>query len=195
MKAFRICFFIFLFRIYINISKAGNISDFQIGGLSLNDSLLNIFTEKEIKKAKRKTSFKSKKYSMYAFFGDYNPYDHLVIYTERKDKSYIIKSVAGFMNFEKNWEGCLKEQDSTSAEVQNLFSNAKKTVKEFAQPFDKTGNSIERDVIFALDSGEEIGSACQKWGKKYKAQRKKKDTIQVFMDTKEYAAWLRSQGH
>ena len=195
MKAFRICFFIFLFSIYIDASKAENISDFQIGGLSLNDSLLNTFTEKEIKKAKRKTSFKSKKYSMYAFFGDYNPYDHLVIYTERKDKSYIIKSVAGFMNFEKNWEGCLKEQDSISAEVQNLFSDAKKTVKEFAQPFDKTGNSIERDVIFALDSGEEIGSACQKWGKKYKAQRKKKDTIQVFMDTKEYAAWLRSQGH
>ena len=195
MKAFRICFFIFLFSIYIDASKAENISDFQIGGLSLNDSLLNTFTEKEIKKAKRKTSFKSKKYSMYAFFGDYNPYDHLVIYTERKDKSYIIKSVAGFMNFEKNWEGCLKEQDSISAEVQNLFSDAKKTVKEFAQPFDKTGNSIERDVIFALDTGEEIGSACQKWGKKYKAQRKKKDTIQVFMDTKEYAAWLRSQGH
>ena len=195
MKAFRICFFVFLFSIYINTSKAENISDFQIGGLSLNDSLLNTFTEKKIKKAKRKTSFKSKKYSMYAFFGDYNPYDHLVIYTERKDKSYIIKSVAGFMNFEKNWEGCLKEQDSISAEVQNLFSDAKKTVKEFAQPFDKTGNSIERDVIFALNTGEEIGSACQKWGKKYKAQRKKKDTIQVFMDTKEYAAWLRSQGH
>ena len=195
MKAFRICFFIFLFSIYIDASKAENISDFQIGGLSLNDSLLNTFTEKEIKKAKRKTSFKSKKYSMYAFFGDYNPYDHLVIYTERKDKSYIIKSVAGFMNFEKNWEGCLKEQDSISAEVQNLFSDAKKTVKEFAQPFDKTGNSIERDVIFALDTGEEIGSACQKWGKKYKAQRKKKDTIQVFMDTKEYEAWLKSQGH
>ena len=73
MKAFRICFFVFLFSIYINSSKAENISDFQIGGLSLNDSLLNIFTEKEIKKAKRKTSFKSKKYLMYTFFGDYNP--------------------------------------------------------------------------------------------------------------------------
>ena len=175
--------------------QADDTKDFQIGGISLNDSLLNTFTEKEIKKAKRKTSFKSKKYSMYVFIGDYNPYDRLVIYTERKDKSYIVKSVAGFMNFEKNWEGCLKEQDSTSAEVQNLFSNAKKTVKEFAQPFDKTGNSIERDVIFALDSGEEIGSACQKWGKKYKAKRGSKDSIQVFMDTKKYAAWLRSQGH
>ena len=90
---------------------------------------------------------------------------------------------------------CIRDRDSTSAEVQNLFSNAKKTVKEFAQPFDKTGNSIERDVIFALITGEEIGSACQKWGKKYKAKRGSKDSIQVFMDTKEYAAWLRSQGH
>ena len=65
-------------------------------------------------------------YSKYAFFGDYNPYDHLIIYTEQKDKSYIIQSVAGFMKFEKNWEGCLKEQDAVSNQVQELFSNTKK---------------------------------------------------------------------
>ena len=181
---------------FINLyAQAEDIKDFQIGGISLNDSLLNTFTEKEIKKAKRKTGFKSKKYSMYAFFGDFNPYDQLVIYTERKDKSYIIKSVAGFMKFEKNWEGCLKEQEAVSNQVQELFSNTKKTVKEFAHPNDKTGNSFENDVIFALNTGEEIGSACQKWGTKYKAKRGSKDTIQVFMDNKEYAAWLRSQGH
>ena len=75
MKAFRICFFIFLFSIYINISKAENISDFQIGGFSLNESLLDKYTEKEIKKAKRKTGFKSKKYSKYIFFGKFDPYD------------------------------------------------------------------------------------------------------------------------
>ena len=181
---------------FINLhAQAEDIKDFQIGGISLNDSLLNTFTEKEIKKAKRKTGFKSKKYSMYAFFGDFNPYDQLVIYTERKDKSYIIKSVAGFMKFEKNWEGCLKEQEAVSNQVQELFSNTKKTVKEFAHPNDKTGNSFENDVIFALNTGEEIGSACQKWGTKYKAKRGSKDSIQVFMDSKEYAAWLRSQGH
>ncbi len=119
--------FLLLLSFFINLHvQADDTKDFQIGGISLNDSLLNTFTEKEIKKAKRKTSFKNKKYSMYAFFGDYNPYDQLVIYTERKDKSYIIKSVAGFMKYEKNWEGCLKEQDSISDEVQNLFSNAKK---------------------------------------------------------------------
>lgn len=191
----KILLFLFLILFINSHVQAENIKDFQIGGLSLNDSLLDTFTEKEIKKGKRKSGFKSKKYSMYAFFGDFNPYDQLVIYTERKDKSYIIKSVAGFMKFEKNWEGCLKEQEVISNQVQKLFSNTKKTVKEFAHPNDKTGNSLEKDVIFALNTGEEIGSACQKWGKKYKAKRSKIDTIQVFMDTREYATWLRSQGH
>ena len=66
---------------FINLhAQAEDIKDFQIGGISLNDSLLNTFSEKEIKKAKRKTSFKSKKYLMYTFIGDYNPYDQLVIY-------------------------------------------------------------------------------------------------------------------
>ena len=191
MKAFRICFFIFLFSIYINISKAENISDFQIGGFSLNESLLDKYTEKEIKKAKRKTGFKSKKYSKYIFFGKFDPYDMIVIYTKKKDKSYITVSIAGFISFDLNWEGCIEEQDSTSEEVQKLFPNSKKRVDEFVHQQDKTGESFERDVIFVLSSGEEIGSACQRWGKKYKAKYRSKDQLQVFLDTNEYAAWLR----
>lgn len=180
-----LCFFI---NLHV---QAGDIKDFQIGGFSLNESLLDKYTEKEIKKAKRKTGFKSKKYSKYIFFGKFDPYDSIVIYTKKKDKSYIIKSIAGFISFDLNWEGCLEEQDSTSEEVQKLFPNSKKIVDEFAHPQDKTGESFERDVIFALSSGEEIGSACQRWGKKYKAKYGSRDQIQVFLDTNEYAAWLR----
>ena len=109
-KILLLLFLSFFINLYV---QAEDIKDFQIGGISLNDSLLNTFTEKEIKKAKRKTGFKSKKYSMYAFFGDFNPYDQLVIYTERKDKSYIIKSVAGFMKFEKKLGGLFKRTRSS----------------------------------------------------------------------------------
>ena len=41
MKAFRIYLFILLFSFYLNASKAENLSDFQIGGFSLNESLLD----------------------------------------------------------------------------------------------------------------------------------------------------------
>ena len=33
-------------------------------------------------------------------------------YTEKKDKSFLIKSVAGFIQFDNDWDGCLKEQNS-----------------------------------------------------------------------------------
>ena len=58
MKTFRIYLFILLFSFYLNASKAENLSDFQIGGFSLNESLLDKYTEKEIKKAKRKKYFR-----------------------------------------------------------------------------------------------------------------------------------------
>ena len=44
---------------------ADDISDFQIEGMSVGDSLLDYFSEKKIKKSKRKTHFKSKEYSRY----------------------------------------------------------------------------------------------------------------------------------
>ena len=37
--------FILLFSFYLNASKAENLSDFQIGGFSLNESLLDKYTE------------------------------------------------------------------------------------------------------------------------------------------------------
>ena len=186
-----ICFFYFS-----SLSFAENdLSNFEIGGFSLNDSLLNKYSEKDIKKAKRKHGFKSKKYTKFAFYENFEPYQSIIIYTEKKDKSFLIKSIAGFIKFDNDWDGCLKEQNSTSEEIEKMFPNSKKIIDEFVHQQDKTGQSIEKDVIFVLKSGEEIGSACQSWGKKYKKKRKATDDIQVFMDTKEYAEWLRKNAY
>ena len=51
-----------------SITKADNIRDFQIEGMSIGDSLLNYYSEKEIKNQKKNFYPKSKKIYMIEFF-------------------------------------------------------------------------------------------------------------------------------
>ena len=48
-------------------AKADNISEFEIEGLSVGDSLLNFASEQEIKKAKAKEQFSNDKYIIYRY--------------------------------------------------------------------------------------------------------------------------------
>jgi len=173
-------------------AKADSIKDFSIEGISLGDSALDFFDKKELKKYTR--THKSKVYDKYCSdkFDTYE--DGICFYTKGNDKSYIIESIAGFQRFQKNTniELCYIEQDKVDKEIAKLFPNTKREVYEYKNPIDRSGQSKERDIVYVFDDGSEAGTACLAWGKKWLKKNPKSAThLQVFLDTKEYAKWLK----
>ena len=171
-------------------ANADNIKDFQIEGISLGDSALDYFEKKELKKQTRTN--KSKIYDKYCS-QKFTTYENgICFYTKRNDKSFIIESIAGFQNFPNDIAACYKEQDSVDKEIAKLFPNAKRNVYEYKNPIDRSGQSNERDIVYVFDDGSEAGTACLEWGKKWLKKNPKSSThLQVFLDTKEYAKWLK----
>ena len=170
---------------------ADNIKDFQIEGISLGDSALDYFEKKELKKQTRTN--KSKIYDKYCS-QKFTTYENgICFYTKKSDKSYVIESIAGFQNFPNDIAACYKEQDSVDKEIAKLFSNTKREVyDEYKNPIDRSGQSTERDIVYVFNDGSEAGTACLKWGKKWLKKNPKSSThLQVFLDTKEYAKWLK----
>ena len=179
-------------------ANADNIKDFQIEGISLGDSALDYFEKKELKKLTRTN--KSKVYDKYCsnesqkISQKFTTYEKgICFYTKRNDKSYIIESIAGFKDFPNNIAACYNEQDDIDKEFRKLFSNAKREVyDEYKHPSDRSGQSTEGDIIYLFNDGSESGTACIKWGKKWLKKNPKSSThLQVFLDTKEYAKWLK----
>ena len=171
-------------------ANADDIKDFQIEGISLGDSALDYFDKKELKKVKNQTpskfydKFCSKKFSTYE--------DGICFYTKKKDKSYIIVSIAGFQRFPNDIESCYKEQIRIDKEIGELFSKSKRNIYEYKNPIDRSGQSTEKDIVYTLEDGSEAGTACLNWGKKYlKKYPNSSISLQVFLDTKEYAKWLK----
>lgn len=171
--------------------NAIDIRDFQIEGISLGDSALDFFEKKELKKLTRTN--KSKVYDKYCS-QKFTTYENgICFYTKKNDKLYIIESIAGFENFPNNIAACYNEQNNVDKEIRKLFPNTKRVVyDEYKNPIDRSGQSTERDIVYLFNDGSEAGTACLKWGKKWLKKNPKSSThLQVFLDTKEYAKWLK----
>ena len=183
------------------LTKADDIRDFQIDGYTLEESLLNYYSEDQLKanwkKEKKGYGFKSKKYFKFAFeIKSQGLYERkIVIYTLRKDKEYKIQSITAFAYFPNSISECYNEQNKLAKEFDSIFPNTKKDIKEYSNPHDKYGESTERDVIYLFNDGSEAGIACLDWGPKFTKQRKSEDHMQIFLDTKSYADWLKGPAY
>ena len=74
-------------------TKADDIRDFEIEGMSIGDSLLDYFSESKIKNLPRDYYPGSKKYEMIEVQGQYKDYDVVAFHVKDKDKKYLIAQI------------------------------------------------------------------------------------------------------
>ncbi len=94
---------------FLSWTKADDIRDFEIEGLSIGDSLLNFASEKKIKSSISSNQYTNDKYIIYMAdkFIDLMNYDFLAATVKKNDNRYIITSLKGAI-FYKNLDECIK---------------------------------------------------------------------------------------
>ena len=95
----RIFFLILVLLINLqSLSKADNIQDFEIEGMSVGDSLLDFYGVSEIKEAENNPTYypKSKKFKVIFFLSKKKElFDYVNITLKDNDNKYIIYSIRG----------------------------------------------------------------------------------------------------
>ena len=93
------------------LTKADDIRDFEIEGMSIGDSLLEIFTKKEIDNIDPTIYPGSKIFHDVPIVSDkFNTYDQVTFGLKKNDNQYIIYSLAGDLYFAQNYDNCLKKK-------------------------------------------------------------------------------------
>ena len=178
-------------------SFADDISDFQIEGMSVGDSLLDYFTKEEIKKNNRNyTQYKSNKFYVVGmdYENSFKVYDNLDIHLKTNDKKYIIKGIAGIIYFIKNINDCYKQQDDIVSELSQIFITAKiDDGGTTAHPADKTGESKTTDIYFDFKSGDSTKVSCFDWSEKMTKKFRYGDHLRVSIVTNELSEWLKNE--
>ena len=97
----------------ITPSQADDIRDFQIEGMSIGDSLLDHFSDVEIKKNIIETNYKDKTYNtvQFNFLSSFETYDALHIFIKRNDTKFIIYSISAMLDFSNNIKGCKEKKN------------------------------------------------------------------------------------
>ena len=189
MKFFLIVIFILNIQSW---SKADDIRDFQIAGMSIGDSLLQFYDKKQLDDIKHTNSFKKKIHYKYCDNKKSNIYFDICIFTLKNDKKFKIESIAGFIDCKNDINICYKKQKEIDNDIKKLFQNAKREVFEYKHAGDKTGNTKEKDIVYILKSKAEIGSAVIDFGKEWTNDEGRQDHLQVFVDSKKYAKFLKT---
>ena len=185
-------------------TKADDISDFEIEGMSIGDSLLDYFSESEIKKFKQSNQYPaSDKYIIVMF---YNPsflaetdrfeiYERVQIDYRKNDKKYIIASVMGILPFENKIDDCYKKQKEIDKEMSILFSTAKRLSGKDNKTFDPSGKSTAFVIEYLLSSGGVMQITCDDWSDEMTQQKNLPDMLGVSVMDKNYADFLYDEAY
>ena len=193
MKYLAIIFLVFSFQ---SLTKADDIRDFQIEGMSIGDSLLNFYTEEEIKSKiffdyPNSDEFKR----FYSEDNHFLQYEGVQVNYKKDDEKYIIYLLAGEIKFEDNINKCFKLQKTIEKELDATFPKAKKEKINTSKAFDKSGKSKTYMIGYILKSGEQVILACDDYSKHISEKHNLKDGLNVSLRTIEFINFLHDKAY
>ena len=125
------------------LTKADDIRDFEIEGMSIGDSLLDYFSEEEIKGNIMSNYYKNKKFTSVEFINDtrFTTYANVEFNYLTKDNNYIIQSISGAILCPKNFSKCEDLKRNIKSDISKQFKNLQKNSYNGNHSADKSGNS------------------------------------------------------
>ena len=188
---------------------ADDISDYQIEGISIGDSLLDYMTEDEILKEIKRTKdwykylnepdkysevFSSdrldKNLKTYDYLGFYIKNNQPNQYVTNKNEEYIIQSITGNRDYIENFDACLNKRDEIANLLSRSFPNAQKTEHFLIHGGDPSGKSIIDAVYFNFDSGAVVKASCYNFDEDFRRQVYWSEGLIIAIETKEIVEWL-----
>ena len=192
MKKFLILLFLTT-TIFQPLTKADNIRDFQIEGMSLYESALKYFTKSKIK-INEEDYYKKKTYKTSTISSPkFKVYEDVQISYKTNDNEFILLDISGIV--EKNYKSCISEIKKISLDFDKMFPNTKfENLLEYKNSSDKSGESKISDMFWEFENGDKILLACYKFDTKYGKDNKFADELRISISSKEFDKFLINEG-
>ena len=187
---------------------ADDISDFEIEGMSIGDSLLNYMTDEKIHEEIELSLSLNEyyylnepiKYVEVYLMEEFPKYDNGFSffikntstnqYLTNKNEEYTILSIYGMMNYIENFQGCIQKRNEIVEELSKMFPNIQKTEDIFEHSVDPSGNSIVDIVYFEFDSGDRVEVSCDNFEETFRIKNNWSEGLNLSISSKEIISWL-----
>ncbi len=168
-------------------TKANDIGEFEIEGISIGDSLLDYFSITEINKAIDESK-DDRVYKVKSFVEQkFKIYDAVQISYKANDNKKIITSIAGVISFPNKIDLCKKKMYQIDNDLINLFPSA---VRKDWGKYDNHDNSGHYfPITFYFDDASLAMVSCHDWNKSTRID----DNLKVSLFEAKYASYVKNQ--
>ena len=120
---------------------AENISDFELKGISIGDSVLNFYSQEEINNGLITEYPNSKKIIELSIIEEeHDDFEQMNFSVYSNDDQYIILSLSGYMNFENSVEECLIKKDNIENDILDILDIQNIEIDEYTYQYEKIGD-------------------------------------------------------
>ena len=184
---------------------ADDISDFQIEGISIGDSLLDYMTEDEILKEIERTKdfyyhlnepnkyaevYLVKKSENYDYLGFFIKNNSVNTYVTNKNEKYTILSIRGLKRYIEDFDSCILNRNQIVDILSKMFPDREKVKEIRRYPGDPSGNSIGDTIYFDLDIGNTVRVYCSDFEETFRIKMKWSEGLTVLIIPSEINEWL-----
>tara|TARA_Y100000741_G_C18088523_1_gene491717 strand:+ start:56 stop:631 length:576 start_codon:yes stop_codon:yes gene_type:complete len=172
-----------------------DITEFEIEGMSVGDSLLDYYTETEINNAPKTIYPNSDKYYQIVLQPknktQYNDYS---IGVKKGDTTYTIKLLSGLIYFDDSIDRCLNHKDMVFKDISSMFSKNQLSEYEYIYDTLADGKSIAYISDFELVSGF-IRIYCIEYSDATKNEIGFMDSFSIDITSLEYINWINDEAY
>jgi len=175
-------------------SKADDIGNFEIEGLSVGESLLTFMNKDEIVNDIAYV-YKDEEYGS-VFFNKPLLYDNIQISFRRDDKKFIIHGISAILYYDDQYNECLLKKEKLTNELKKLISSETKTqsadnIKRNLR-YDPSGRSIWSYFAFYFNNGQAAQVFCTDWIEQLTIEKNWRDNLKMSLYSKDFAEYLKS---
>ena len=174
-------------------TKADDIRDFEIEGMSIGDSLLDFLNKDDIR------LFPTKYYPGSIEFKQVNlgdsikmeTYDIISVALKDNDENYVIHEIKGFKRL-PNHKTCLNKRDEVVKELKTLFNKNNYKINSYERISSQDKDSIYKSVDFKFNTGW-IRAYCVNWSKKVRENKGGfyDDSLTIIIYDNEFESFLK----
>tara|TARA_B110000483_G_C17970696_1_gene455734 strand:- start:104 stop:706 length:603 start_codon:yes stop_codon:yes gene_type:complete len=198
----RLLLILILIFSFQSLTKADDIRDFQIEGISIGDSLLDYFKINTIKSARKYEYSNDKFYSIDIWSDKFNQYAAIQFHLKKEDKKYIVHGLSGSLTFgnlgvyrPNSKKECKNKKKLIMDSISSIFPSADMQSQNILDANDGYGGKAVRlDTYYTLDVGQ-IWIQCVIWGKKTKKKEKLFDNLRLTLLTPDFVEWIGLYGN
>ena len=185
-----------------SLSKADDIRDFEIEGISIGDSLLNHFSKNEIESSTKTTYSNTKFHDIHIIVVSDN-YDQLSYTVKTNDNNYKIEQISGDKyyyksvddNIDKKHLECLKQKDLITQQFEEILSDTKRLDYKHIYKTIDDGNSFSVITDFNFKDSSAIRIYCNKFTKETVNERNFFNGLSVSVSPIKILNWLNNAAY